>query len=191
MRFLQTYCVVDHDLRLLWVGGDWDEFALANNGPHCVANEVLSKPLPSFICDDDTTEAVRRLIGVVRERQQELKIDYRCDSPVTTRRFQMTIQPMKDDRVLIVHDLRDARTLDRPLHPWRSDPKAKACKCSFCCAVDTGTGHWLAPERLVVEHPEHVRYTLCPTCVAAVEAAIESLETGRQPRSPVTGGFGP
>lgn len=191
VRFLQTYCVLDHDLRLLWVGGDWDEFALANNGAGNVADQVLSTCLTDHICDRDTTEAVGALVRVVRDCQKDLRLDYRCDSPVMTRRFQMTIQPMKEDRVLIVHDLRDARTLDRPLHPWHGDSGAVACKCSFCCAVNLGDAAWTAPEELTVEHPDRVRYTLCPECRSRIAATIEATAAGQSEKLPVSGSFGP
>ena len=47
MKFLQVYAVVDTEYRLLWVGGEWDEFALQNAAQHALANNVLSTSLMS------------------------------------------------------------------------------------------------------------------------------------------------
>lgn len=191
MRFQQTYYVLDAELRLLWVGGDWDSFAEANHSTGSNLNDVLATPLKNHITDDETTQAVAGLVGAVQQKHRELRIDYRCDSPAQLRRFQMTIQPMKDGRVLVVHDLRDARTFDKPLTPWAMDAEADACKCSFCCAVKQGGGRWTAPESLNGVHPPLVRYTLCPSCDENIRAAINQVLTGQKPKVPVTRGFGP
>ena len=191
MRFQQTYYVLDNELRLLWVGGDWDSFAQANGGPQSQMNDVLATQLRDHISDAETAKAVTELVSAVQEKHRELRIDYRCDSPVQLRRFQMTIQPMKDGRVLLVHDLRDARTFDQPLTPWQTDPHSDACKCSFCCAVKQGAGRWTAPESLNGTHPPLVRYTLCPDCTENIRAAISEVLTGQKPKVPVTRGFGP
>ncbi len=185
MRFQQSYCVLDEDLRLLWVGGDWDEFALSNGGQHCLANEVLATRLPDHICDTDTTEAILRMVSVVQKRQREVRIDYRCDSPTTSRLFRMSIVPMKDHRVLMVHDLRDARSFDRDLGHWKADVAARDCKCSFCCAVQLEGAGWVPPETLPGTHPERVRYTLCPDCLDNVARAIERAAAGASPTSSV------
>lgn len=191
VKFLQIYYVLDTELRLLWVGGEWDEFALENSSPGARANEVLSTSLLSHIADPPTREAMARLIGAVQTMQAPLRIDYRCDSPTVLRRFLMTIQPMKDGRVLMVNDLRDARSFDSPRGPWRHDDAAEACKCSFCCAVRTGGTAWVAPEALAGPHPAEVALTLCPDCTARVDEAISALHDNREPVPTVTGGFGP
>jgi len=191
VRFQQLYYVLDTQYRILWVGGDWDEFALANAGEAARSNEVLSTCLLTHIVDQPTADAVVRLVDVVRASQAPLRIDYRCDSPTMLRRYQMTIQPMRDDRVLLVHDLRDARTFHQPLTHWKYRKDAHHLKCSFCCSVGTGSGEWTLPENLTGPHPEEVAYTMCPSCSGRVDEAISSLVANRSPKNPVTGGFGP
>ncbi len=166
LKFLQVYYVLDPELRLLWVGGEWDEFALENSAPKARANEVLSTSLLSHIADRPTQGAVQSLIGAVQEMQAPLRIDYRCDSPTMLRRFQLTVQPMKDGRILMVHDLRDARSFDTPRGPWHHHEGAEAEKCSFCCAVHLPDRPWTAPEDLTVPHPADVAFTICPDCNA-------------------------
>lgn len=176
MRFQQVHCVLDDQYRLLWIGGDWDEFALANGGSRARANDVLSTSLFAHVLDRPTRVALTALIEAVRETRQPLKVDYRCDSPTVLRRFQLTIQPMKENRVLLVHDLRDARSFERPLAAWSFDPEAEQEKCSFCCAVHH-QGGWVAPEDLDGPHPEKVRYTLCPHCDDGIAQEIARLRT--------------
>ena len=177
VRFQQVHCVLDDQYRLLWIGGDWDEFALANGGSQARANDVLSTSLFAHVLDRPTRLALTALIEAVRETRQPLRVDYRCDSPTVLRRFQLTIQPMKENRVLLVHDLRDARSFERPLTGWTFDPDAPDVKCSFCCALQNDGG-WIAPEDLDRPHPDTVRYTLCPACNQGIANEIERLKSG-------------
>lgn len=179
MKFQQNFCVVDSALRVLWVGGDWDEFALRNGGAGCVANAVLSTRLTAHIVDVRTADAVANMVNAVLDLQRPLKIDYRCDSPEEIRRFRMTIQPMKDGRALMVHDLHDAERLAVPMTLWRFDPTARSLKCSMCCAVTVG-GDWVDPAQTPEDHPSKVAYTLCPNCDTRVEAALAAVQSGRE-----------
>jgi hypothetical protein len=191
VKFHQVYYVLDPQLRLLWIGGEWDEFAIANGGASARVNEVLSTSLRDHIADPHTSAAMVRLIEAVREAAAPLRIDYRCDSYTLQRRFQMTIQPMKEQRVLVVHDLRDARTFEVPHPPWRHTPMAEAGKCSFCCAVRWPDGTWQDAVALRAPHPETVAYAICPACAARVDEATSALRAKRKPKTSVTGGFGP
>lgn len=190
LKFLQSYSVVDHNLRILWVGGDWDEFALENEGPAAVANRVLSTRIDDHIVGDETKAAFNALVRAVLESHNELKIDYRCDSSHHLRRFQLTVRPMKDDRALLVHDLRDVQTFSRPHLYWRYRHDADAAKCSFCNSVQIGDGPWIPSESLE-SHPSMVRYVVCPACAANIEEAIDAARNNRKPRSPLVNGFGP
>ncbi|SOB90602.1 hypothetical protein SAMN05877809_101213 [Rhodobacter sp. JA431] len=196
MKFQQVYYVVDDLLRILWIGGEWDDFALANAGSGARANGVLSTRLLDHVAGATTRSALADLISAVREEARPLRLDYRCDSPQMLRRFQLTIQPMRGERVLLVHDLRDARSFEEPLPHWHADRAADAQKCSFCGAVHHPLrtdleGVWAPPEDLGAQHPEAVSYVICPSCSAEIEELIASLRQHRAPRSLSTGGFGP
>jgi hypothetical protein len=189
LKFEQSFCVVDADLRLLWVGGDWDDFALRNGGAACVANAVLSTPLTAHIHDPATADAVVAMVRLVQELQRPLKFDYRCDSPGEIRRFRMTIQPMRDGRALMVHDLRDAEQVAVPMVAWRFAAQATVNKCSMCCAIEHGTG-WHDPMRLDLPHPEEVTFTLCPGCRARVARSMQATRSGTEDPETINQGFG-
>ena len=63
MKFQQVYFVVDEEFRLLWIGGEWDEAALANGGSDARSNEVLSTSLLSHITDEPTRRATQAMAG--------------------------------------------------------------------------------------------------------------------------------
>ena len=183
MKFLQVFAVVDTEHRLLWVGGEWDEFALQNASNAALSNEVLSTSILEHIADDNTRAWTQRMIDLVLASKRPLRLEYRCDSPNMARKFQLTIQPMKDDRALMVHDLRDAWHFSPPLRPWHFDPAAKDCKCSFCGAVRfENRADWVASEDVGEKHPSHVTYEICPSCIGTLENAVSETEDANSER---------
>ncbi|MBD3763746.1 MAG: hypothetical protein IE927_03145 [Rhodobacterales bacterium] len=183
--------MVDADLRILWVGRQWDEFALENGGSKAVANAVLSKPLDQYIAGEAVRQAIRAMIRAVVTHHHELSIDYRFDSPDVMRRFRLTVQPMQGDRVLMVHDLRDAQTFATPHLLQHHDETAAVAKCAFCCAMRAPGGSWTPVETWPSPHPDTVRPTICPTCEERIEGALDAARVGRKPGKPIVGGFGP
>jgi hypothetical protein len=191
VKFQQTYYVLDQEFRVLWVGGEWDEFALSNGGAGARANEVLSTSLMTYIADQPTRDAMRALVQAVIEMHEPLRLDYRCDSMTMLRRFQLTMQPMRDGRVLVVHDLRDAETFPQPLLPWAHDDAAADRKCSFCQAVQLDQGGWTPVTQLPVLHPTRVAFCVCPDCQGRIDEAVAALRDRRAPNRTLAGGFGP
>lgn len=173
MKFQQVYAVVDSEYRLLWVGGEWDEFALQNAAQHALANHVLSTSLMSHIAGDETRRLIARMVETVLQTKRPLRLGYRCDSPSMARAYLLTIQPMKEERALMVHDLKDAWHFSPPLNIWHYDPNARDCKCSFCGDVRFGLSkEWTSCDDIGERHPTHVAYTVCSRCDVAVADAI-------------------
>lgn len=182
MKFLQVYAVVDASYRLLWVGGEWDEFALQNAAQGALSNKVLSTSLMGQIAGAETRQLTARLINTVLETKRPLRLRYRCDSPSMARLFALTIQPMKDDRALMVHDLRDAWHFAPPLNQWHFDPKAPDCKCSFCGNIRfQGAVDWTPCDGIGDRHPRYVTYEVCMTCRDEVESVVAGVLVGEEP----------
>lgn len=176
MKFQQVYAVVDSEFRLLWVGGEWDEFALQNAAQHALANHVLSTSLMSHVAGDETRQLTARLIATVLNTKRPVRVNYRCDSPSMARSYLLTIQPMKDDRALMVHDLQDAWHFSPPLNIWHYDPNAPDCKCSFCGGIRfQGQQDWTSCDDIGDRHPRFVFYQICGDCRASVVKAIETV----------------
>jgi hypothetical protein len=180
VKFQQVYAVVDSEYRLLWVGGEWDEFALQNAAQHALANHVLSTSLLSHIAGEGTRRLVARMIETVLQMKRPLRLDYRCDSPSMARSYLLTIQPMKDGRALMVHDLKDAWHFSPPLNIWHYDPAARDCKCSFCGDIrfDAATV-WTSCDDIGERHPTHVTYEVCNRCLGFIDDSIERVLEGQ------------
>jgi hypothetical protein len=181
VKFLQVYAVVDSEYRVLWVGGEWDEFALSGGANTATSNAVLSTSVMAHIAGSETRAETARMIDVVLKHKRTLRLEYRCDSPSVARKFLMTIQPMKDDRALMVHDLRDAWHFSPPLNRWNYDPAARDVKCSFCGNVRLdGESDWTSCDDIGDRHPTHVTYEVCHTCEVEIEKAVEQVRLGAE-----------
>jgi hypothetical protein len=181
VKFQQVYAVVDKEYRLLWVGGEWDEFALGNAGKTSLADAILSTSLMAHVAGEDTRVLTARMIDTVMQARKPLRLEYRCDSPGMARKFLLTIQPMKGGQALMVHDLRDAWHFSPPLNPWQFDVNAVDRKCSFCGNVMlSGTHEWQTCDEIRDRHPTKVNYEVCETCQTAVADAIAEVEEQRE-----------
>jgi hypothetical protein len=178
VKFQQVFAVVDSSYRVLWIGGEWDEFALSGGAKGALANAVLSTSVMSHIAGDETRAETARMINTVLEHKRTLRLEYRCDSPSMARQFLMTIQPMKDDRALMVHDLRDAWHFATPLNRWHFDSGAQDAKCSFCGSVRLeGDEGWTSCDDIGDRHPTYVRYEICVPCREAIDRAVEDVHS--------------
>ncbi|MFN4155198.1 MAG: hypothetical protein ACK4HF_11130 [Paracoccaceae bacterium] len=180
MKFLHCFCVVDSSLRILWVGGDWDDFAARNGGGAILANDVLATRLTDYITDLATADTVEQMVHAVIDTKGTLRMDYRCDAPQELRRIRLTIKPMKDQRAIMVHELRDALRLSPPMDPWFFDPAARELKCSVCGLVHLPGRGWEDPTQPGRSHPALVKYTVCPSCVTRIDAAIHGIFEGAE-----------
>jgi hypothetical protein len=179
VKFMQVYAVVDSEYRVLWVGGEWDEFALNGGANSATSNAVLSTSVMSHIAGTETRAATARMVDAVLQHKRSLRLEYRCDSPNVARKFQMTIQPMKDGRALMVHDLRDAWHFSTPLNRWHYDPAAADVKCSFCGNVRlAGDADWTSCDDIGDKHPTQVNYAVCATCAGSIDHAVEEVLLG-------------
>ncbi len=177
MKFLQTFCVVDELSRLLWVGGDWGDFARDNGGDMIVADKVLCTSLLQHIADERTAAAIFTILDRVLDAQTNFHLHYRCDSPAHKRELLMTVTPLRERRVLITHDLLDAQAMPFRGEWWHHDARSQDMKCSFCCSVRQRSGGWVDPFQSDTPHPASVCYTVCPTCDGRIVTAFDDMTT--------------
>lgn len=150
------------------MGGDWDDFALQNEGGLARAARVLETNLFDHVAGDDTRQALTGILTDVLSVGRTFRMEYRCDAPGIMRDLRMTVTPLRDQRLLLTHDLLDARSLPPTGPVPRYVAGAAACKCSFCNAVREGA-KWIDPFDSLTPHPAEVDYAVCPTCRSSIE----------------------
>ncbi|MFM2066876.1 MAG: hypothetical protein RLZZ584_1785 [Pseudomonadota bacterium] len=168
---------LDGDNRLVGVDPGWDEFALANHAEQACAAVVLGHRLDEFLRDDSTLMFVDAVLQAARLTGRPRLVNYRCDAPEQSRRFQMRAVPLPGGHVRIEH--LSAGQTARPLLPtYRYNPQARRLRCSQCLALREPGGSWLAVDlqRADPRRPEplEVAYGVCPPCARAGQAALRA-----------------
>ena len=170
----QVFYVLDSLYRLLWIGGDWDDFAAENLGGAARASRVLGTNLMDHVAGTEAQEVMADILNDVQETKRSFRMEYRCDSPEQRRDMRMTVTPMRHDRLMVTHDLRDARSLPAVGPGWRWEKGAWDCKCSFCGFLRRTDG-WVDPFETGLRHPEVVDYGVCPTCRQVIAKELERI----------------
>ena len=162
--------VVDRDMTICGIGGDWDRIAQENDGEGCVCAMVLGSNLKDHISDDTTRMWVEAAIRIARTSRVPVRKLYRCDTPDLRRTMEMVVTRVEDGRVEIVHRL---LSTERPgptveiTHIKRGTaqvPEIGPRKCSICNKVRID-GTWTDPFELGRDVSFTVDTGICPDCV--------------------------
>ena len=167
-----SYTLDDADT-IVAVNGPWDDFARKNEGEQILADKIVGQKLDRFILGDDTRMFVRTMIMSARVLKKTIYRPYRCDSPTLKRFMEMTVHPLPEGQVEVVHRELHSEPITHVIRiaagPVGSST-AYVKRCSLCNRVKV-QGIWseldnaLETERLLVEASSlKVIYGVCPDC---------------------------
>ncbi len=165
---------VDADDRIVYVNDAWDAFAHQNDGAVVTAVRVVGRPVWDFI-SDLTTRAIYRQIFKRIRAGNEMRFDYRCDSPSYRRAMEMQISRPNDDghvefrSVTIAEEHRQLPPEARWLIPSGIESPMQRV-CGWCNRFDVA-GAWMEieealPQLRLMEHPNPPKVThgICESC---------------------------
>ncbi len=159
---MQTCYTIDAKCRITGVDGDWDAFALENDGADAVADKVIGHSLWDFVSGWDTCGFLNALFFWTRRRMEPYQTTYRCDSPLAPRMFRMTILPGPDSALTISsHELRAPGLIPRMV--FVDQPNVAEARCSMCCRVQTA-GTWAEPFAIPQVRFADTPHLICPEC---------------------------
>lgn len=162
---------VDGGNRILAVNDAWDGFAAGNDGSEVFRDRVIGTDLLVWIRGDETRMMLAALMQFVRLTGENVRREYRCDSPELRRYMRMTVHRERSGLVRFDHEL--LRT--EPMQPAvrfavPGAPDAKTVRrCSMCNRVELANAWWNGDEaaregRLPASNAGSVRYVICPLC---------------------------
>ncbi len=170
----RTY-TLDGDDTIVEVTGSWDSFALANSGSSVVSSNVLGKKLDRVVSGDAALMFVRTMILSARTLNRPVYRTYRCDSPELRRFMEMTVLPLGQRSVRVVHRQLYCEPVVHqvPMEGMLSAGSGNYVKrCSMCNRIRT-QGIWSEADAAVEEgrvvpsaNPLKVIYGVCPDCLA-------------------------
>ncbi len=175
------YRIDEHD-RVVYVGGDWTAFALANHGHALTPERVLGESIWSFIAGDEIAELYRQLFDRLRRSGGEAQFPFRCDAPHERRLLDMFIRSHAGGslsletvaREVVLRPRLSVFDVDSP----RSQDLVRIC--AWCVRVYDGVSAWIEIEQAarVLELfqrdvPPQVTHGVCPECLAMIEAEYD------------------
>ena len=172
---------VDPQDRVRFVGGDWTDFAVANEGLALDKSQVLDRCLWRFISGLENRLVYQQILSFVRLHKRVVRFLFRCDGPQERRLVGMRIAPEPDggccfeSAILHRHRQKHFALLDLR-GPKTNDTVAL---CNWCMRVDCGPLGWRTLDDQCVHRSVFVAdpgprpvFTICPDCLAAVRHAL-------------------
>jgi hypothetical protein len=158
-------CVIDADTRIVETGGDWDDFAAANDGAEALTPRVLGRRLGEFVAGDAARMWLFALLDLARLTAEPVTRSYRCDSPMTKRFMEMTVTPESEGRLRLRHRLVREERMARPAPMVQSAAQGCVLRCSICNRL-ASDGGWMEPDAPQAPRgaPLPVVHTVCEAC---------------------------
>jgi hypothetical protein len=161
---LQLIYWIDKFNRIIKVSDHWDNEALQQGGRDATEDKVLSRSLDDFLSDDTTVMLLDTMLKRVRFTGNSITRDYRCDTPVLRRYFEMVLELEDDSVVRVSHYLKGVEPKDvnrNVMFAGRNGHK----RCSMCSRI-LKEGQWIDIDDLPKDQQSiPVYYGLCPDCL--------------------------
>lgn len=132
---------VDAQARIVFVNGEWDRFALANDGGEVASDRVLGRRLWDFIADVNTREIYRHALDRARAGRP-VRFTFRCDSPDCRRLLEVSVGRGPEETVEFrVRTLSEEAGPAQPLLRTASPRSGELVRmCGWCKRVFVGGG---------------------------------------------------
>ncbi len=160
---------------------EWDIFAHENEGQAVRRDNVLGKPIWSFITNDETVYFYELLFNSVREDGQNRNITFRCDSPGCRRFMQMKLSALPDGGIQLSTSVNRSEARDpQPLISGGEDSAVGIITmCGWCKNVAVSKNEWLpleeAADRLQLFEQTKlpkVSHGICPDCLETIRNSV-------------------
>ncbi len=172
---------IDRDYLIVSVAGNWNTFAVENEGPELAGDTVIGRRLWEFIADPSTREIYRQLVDRAFEGRP-VEFDIRCDAPDTRRCAQVSISRSDDGNVEfeIMTIKVEPRTTQELLRRGNSSPTGLITSCSWCNRIKTARDEWKEIEDAInklhffeLECIPTLTHGTCPDCSKLMTALYE------------------
>jgi hypothetical protein len=133
---ITTYSINADDI-IVHTGADWDYFADANGAPELLHQDVIGRSIFSYFADERPVRFWKDIFNEVRLRQEDLTLNFRCDSPEAQRLFAMDIRIGKDNHLHITTRQLQTIPQDVLLRPVYAclNMKPQTIRCAQCNRV--------------------------------------------------------
>lgn len=178
---------IDATHRIVFVGGNWVDFARCNHGDHLVPDKVLGRSIWEFITEPTTIEIYRALVARVVSRASLAEFGFRCDGPEVRRHMWMEVTRAADGTCQFTSTVirQERRTFIPLVDPQALRESQKyVTVCSWCKRVAVPDSGWVEVERAVgamglfgLPRLPQLTHGICPPCQARFQTEIDYYQS--------------
>jgi hypothetical protein len=169
--------MLDKQDEIVVVGCEWDRFALENDAPELMGCQVIGRPLLDFISGNVTRQFVQQLLKEVRNGNQSIELEYRCDSPNERRFMQMQVSLEASGLVHFFNTILRTESLKNKVLISSSAQRSKntTVRCSMCNLIKS-LKNWIEAEQFSSSNqPKNIEllviYGICEGCLTNLQLA--------------------
>ena len=176
--------LIDADDRIVFVSGDWDQFATDNDAADLKTARIVNRSLWQFVTEKSTREVYAEVLKSVRAGRTA-EFTMRCDGPAVRRLVEISVKPLPEGEVEFT--TRVLATKERPPQPLlsrsarRSDRKVNVC--TWCDRVQVAPDEWRDVEEAVeplqlksASAMPRVTPAVCPHCMEKMAYVLAEME---------------
>lgn len=167
-----TRYVIDENMRIVAVGGDWEKFGQENQALNLSFCDVKNRSIFDFVMGEASRLWLHSLIRMVIETKEIVRQSYRCDSPEAKRYMLMTITPQDNGHLTIEHTLTSEKARGNRLEINYACTETEASTLMHCnvCGHLRIDGEWIDPdsEKNTTSTFHNVNGTTCERCLKEI-----------------------
>ena len=170
---------------ITFVNSEWLSFAEQNKAPE-ISQSIIGKSVWCYLAGKEVRHLYELIFDAVRNRNKEIVIPFRCDSPTSRRYMELKVSPRVDKNLsLAAHILQEearpyVALLDSGEHSDKRNTENYLKICSWCKRLNLKTERWVEVEQAIRELElfeeaslPGLTHGICPDCVASIRCEIE------------------
>ena len=172
---MKTFYRLDATDRIIEVGGDWDRFALENDGEAALGEKLEGTDVFASISGDRQKMYFRTVLQRARLSLRPIELDYFCHAPHELRHARMTLISDKNGSVLVKHSF---VTRQRVHGNARAKPSVfpaawvSPLKQCLQCGRVRSSGRWVTVDAVELRRGQTLFKGYCETCGPEVLANL-------------------
>ncbi len=166
--------VLDASDRIISVSPQWDQFAIENDTPGAMAENVIGRQVWDFVEGLETASYLNAIFFACRMDTESFDILYRCDAPEIKRMFRMSVHPEEKGVLTLRHDLLHSKSR---LHTNKVEvftDHYDSTRCSVCCSFLIGE-NWIDVFPYLNDRYFPKSYSVCPACRELAQKGIDQM----------------
>lgn len=176
---------IDRADRIRFINEGWLHFACQNAGGHLNRASIIGKSLWDFIEGENLSQTYGLIFKAVRTKHQVAIFQFRCDSSVCRRYFQLTVSPLQEDELMLsTHAIREiSRDPVLLLDPDVRKGDHVLTTCSWCIKACLPNDEWVELEEAVNRLDlfgsgvvPRMKHGLCLDCQVKIEKELKNLK---------------